>query len=284
MPLPAILLLLLGAVLHTTWNLVIKQAHDKYMVTWWIVVIGGLASLLALPFTGLPPRELWGFAAASVLVEAVYFLALSSAYKDHDFSLVYPIARGAAPALLALWSFLFLGERPTRGGMLGLALIIGGLLVIGASTLMRQGIGGVHRKGVAIALVLSLLISIYTVIDGAAVKRGPALPYAFLIFTFVPLPLAPFVLRQYGWTRLRETWQAQRLRLLLAGVLGIAAYLCALAAYSIAPLNYSGAIREVSVVIGAFAGWKILGERLGSVRLLGAAVIFAGILVIAEMG
>ena len=139
MPLPAILLLLLGAVLHTTWNLVIKQAHDKYMVTWWIVVIGGLASLLALPFTGLPPRELWGFAAASVLVEAVYFLALSSAYKDHDFSLVYPIARGAAPALLALWSFLFLGERPTRGGMLGLALIIGGLLVVGVLVVRDYG-------------------------------------------------------------------------------------------------------------------------------------------------
>jgi drug/metabolite transporter (DMT)-like permease len=164
------------------------------------------------------------------------------------------------------------------------AIIIGGLLAIGASALMRQGIGGIHRKGVAIALALAVLISIYTVIDGAAVKRGPALPYAFLIFTFVPLPLTPFVLRQYGWPSLRKTWLAQRLRLLLAGVLGIAAYLCALAAYSIAPLNYSGAIREVSVVIGAFAGWKILGERLGSVRLLGAAVIFAGILVIAQMG
>ena len=72
--------------------------------------------------------------------------------------------------------------------------------------------------------------------------------------------------------------------LTLAGVLGIAAYLFALAAYSIAPLNYSGAIREVSVVIGAFAGWKILGEKLGPLRLLGAAVIFIGILVIARLG
>lgn len=284
MPVPAILLLLLGAVLHTTWNLVIKQAQDKYMVTWWVVVIGGIASLGALAASGLPPRGLWGFVLASVFVEAAYFLTLSHAYKDHDFSLVYPIARGAAPALLALWSFLFLGERPTAGGLAGLALIIGGLMVTGAGSLVGSGAGSVHRRGVAVALGLALLISVYTVIDGAAVKRGPAMPYAFLIFTLIPLPVTPFVLRQYGWRRLCETWEGQRLRLLVAGVLGIAAYLCALAAYSIAPLNYSGAIREVSVVIGAFAGWRILGERLGLVRLVGAAVIFAGILVIAEMG
>ena len=109
MPALAIILLLLGATLHTTWNLVIKQARDKYIVTWWVVVIGGAASLIALFFTGLPPRSLWGLAFLSVGVEAVYFLTLSYAYGDHDFSLVYPIAGGAAPAFLALWAFLFLG-------------------------------------------------------------------------------------------------------------------------------------------------------------------------------
>jgi drug/metabolite transporter (DMT)-like permease len=284
MPAIAILLLLIGAVLHTTWNLVIKQADDKFLVTWWIVAMGGAASVLALPFTGLPRRDLWGFVFFSVLVEAVYFLALSRAYRDHDFSLVYPIARGAAPAFLALWSFLFLGEKPTSGGMLGLILIIGGLMLIGISTPGSSEAGSVHLKGTAIALGVAVLISIYTVIDGAAVKRGPALPYALLIFALLPVPLTPLVLRRYGWSRMKQAWEARRLRLLLAGVLGIVAYMLVLAAYSIAPLNYSGAIREVSVVIGAFAGWKLLGERLGALRVIGAAVIFAGILVIAYFG
>ncbi len=284
MPALAIILLLIGATLHTTWNLVIKQARDKYIVTWWVVVIGGAASLIALLFVGLPPRSLWGLALLSVGVEAVYFLTLSYAYGDNDFSLVYPIARGAAPAFLALWAFLLLGEQPTRPGLLGLAMIIGGLIVIGASTLVGRGTGPVHRRGVAVALGIALLISTYTIIDGSAVKQGPAMPYAFLIFALVPLPLTPFVLRQYGWPRLKAAWEENRLRLTLAGILGIAAYLFALAAYSIAPLNYSGAIREVSVVIGAFAGWKILGEKLGPLRILGAVIIFAGILIIARLG
>jgi drug/metabolite transporter (DMT)-like permease len=139
-------------------------------------------------------------------------------------------------------------------------------------------------QGILVALGLALIISVYTLIDGTAVKQGPALPYAFLIFALVPLPLTPFVLRRYGWAKLKTTWQAERLKLVIAGVLGISAYLFALAAYSIAPLNYAGAIREVSVVIGAFAGWKLLGEKLGPVRVAGAAIIFAGILVIARWG
>ena len=55
-------------------------------------------------------------------------------------------------------------------------------------------------------------------------------------------------------------------------------------AYTFAPLSYSGAIREVSVVIGAFLGWRFLSEQMGGTRMLGAAVIFAGILVIAILG
>ena len=68
------------------------------------------------------------------------------------------------------------------------------------------------------------------------------------------------------------------------GILGVAAYLLAVLAYSIAPLSYSGAVREVSVVFGAIAGWWFLKEKLGTMRILGAVVIFAGILVIAGFG
>ena len=76
----------------------------------------------------------------------------------------------------------------------------------------------------------------------------------------------------------------QPARLILVGFLGVIAYLFALFAYSLAPVNYSEAIREVSVVMGAFAGWQFLGEKLGKIRVVGAAVIFAGIVLIAVFG
>lgn len=284
MPILAIALLLVSAVLHTSWNLLIKQSEDKYIVTWWMVTFGGVFAIVALFFTGLPPRQMWTFAIISVFVEATYFIVLSYAYHDNDFSLVYPVARGTAPAFLVLWSFLFLHEKLTTGGMLGLAFIIGGLIIIGVNTLMQSHVTHLHFKGVMVAVFIALLISIYTTIDGAAVKNGYALPYVMSMFALVPLPIAPFIFREYTWARVKAALVNQPICVPLAGILGVLAYLMAVFSYSIAPVSYAGAVREVSVVFGALTGWWFLKERLGGVRVFGAVVIFAGILVIALFG
>ena len=280
----AILLLLISAVLHTSWNLLIKQSEDKYIVTWWMVTIGGIFALLTLLFIGLPPRTMWPFAIVSICVEATYFTTLSYAYQDNDFSLIYPVARGSAPAFLALWSFIFLHEKLTHGGLLGLGMIIGGLLIIGINTLTQAHVNHLHFKGATVAVFIALLISIYSTIDGAAVRNGFAMPYVMSMFAFVPLPLTPFIFREYTWERIKTTLVKQPIRVPLAGVLGVLAYLMAVFAYSIAPLSYAGAVREVSVVFGALAGWWFLKEKMGGIRLLGAIIIFAGIMVIAVFG
>ena len=280
----AISILLISAVLHTVWNLLIKQSEDKYIVTFWMVTFGGLFAIVALFFTGLPPREMWVFAVISVCVEVAYFISLSYAYHDNDFSLIYPVARGAAPAFIAAWSFLFLRESLKTGGVIGLAFIIGGLVIIGVNALTQAHVTRVHFKGVAVALFIALLISIYSTIDGSAVKNGYALPYVMAMFALVPFVISPFVFRQYGWARIRDALVKQPVRVPLAGVLGVLAYLMAVFAYSIAPLSYAGAVREVSVVFGALAGWWLLKERMGGARVFGALVIFAGVFMIAVFG
>ena len=284
MPVFAILLLLISAVLHTSWNLLIKQSEDKYIVTWWMIIIGGLFAIVALLFTGLPPRSMWIFAVVSICVEATYFVTLSYAYRDNDFSLIYPVARGSAPAFLTLWAFLFLHDKLTLIGMLGLGLIIGGLLIIGINTLSQAHVTHLHFKGAAVAVFIALLISIYSAIDGAAVRNGFALPYVMSMFAFVPIPVTPLIFRQYSWGKIKSVLTSQPIRVPLAGILGVLAYLMAVFSFSIAPLSYAGSIREVSVVFGAFAGWWFLKEKMGGVRLLGAIVIFAGIVVIAIFG
>jgi drug/metabolite transporter (DMT)-like permease len=284
MPILAIALLFISASLHSLWNFLLKQSEEKYIAMGWQVILSGIASLLLLFFTGLPPRSMWLFAFASGTLEAIYFLLLSHAYSDHDFSLVYPMARGSAPALLVLWSALFLRERLTVGGYLGLAMITGGMVIIGATSLLQNHENKPHLKGIAIALTVAFVISIYTLIDGTAVKGGPPLPYALSMFVMTPLLTAPFLVRRYEWNHFARTWSTQRVSLLVAGVLGVVAYLMALYAYTFAPLSYSGAIREVSVVIGAFLGWRFLGEKMGGIRVVGAAVIFAGVMVIAFFG
>ena len=280
----AISLLLTSAVLHALWNLLLKQSPEKYVAMGWQVIISGILSLFALFFTGLPPRSMWLFALISMTLEAIYFVLLSFAYSDHDFSLVYPVARGAAPALVVLWSFIFLREIPSTGGFIGIATIICGLVIVGTTSFLQPHESKPKFKGIAIALSIALVISIYTLIDGFAVKHGPVLPYGLSMFMLVPVLTTPVIVRHYGWDQFIKAWQRQPARLILVGLLGVIAYLFALFAYSLAPVNYSEAIREVSVVIGAFAGWQFLGEKLGKIRLLGAIVIFAGIVLIAVFG
>lgn len=284
MPVPAILLLLIAAFLHALWNLLLKSAREKYIAMGWQVILSGILALFLLFFTGLPPRSMWLFAAISMVLEAVYFVLLSNAYSDHEFSLVYPIARGTAPAFLMLWSVLFLHEKVSLGGILGVGMIVCGMIIIGATSLIQNRGSRLHVKGVLVALSVALIISLYTLIDGTAVKHGPPLPYALTMFMFVPVLTTTYNLRRYGWKQFAAAWNGPRLPLILTAILGVAAYLLALIAYSFAPLSYSGAIREVSVVIGAFLGWQFLEEKMGGTRVLGSVVIFAGILTIALFG
>lgn len=283
MPTSALILLFVSAVLHTTWNLLLKQANDKFISTWWAVLAGSVVFLPVLFLTGLPARQTWILLAVSVCIEVIYYALLSYAYQDSDFSLVYPMARGAAPVLIALWSILFLGEMLTPGGVAGLITVILGLIIVGGSGLLLSR-EKPHPKGIILALAIALLISIYSVIDGAAVKQTSAFPYAILVFFLAPVITSPLMIRHYGRERITATWKINQKRLFAIGLLTVIAYLLTLTAYSIAPISYSGAIREVSVVLGAFAGWRFLGEEMGWQRITGSVIIFIGILMIAIIG
>jgi len=85
-------------------------------------------------------------------------------------------------------------------------------------------------------------------------------------------------------TSFSRVWKQNRNYLLMGGVLGLIAYMLALFAYTFAPLSYSGAIREVSAVIGAFLGWRFLKEQMGGVRVVGSAIVFVGVMIIAIFG
>ena len=250
----------------------------------WQTILSGILALGVMFYSGLPPREMWLFAFISMLLEAVYFTLLCVAYSDHDFSLVYPIARGAAPALLVLWTAIFLQEELTTGGTIGLGMITLGMMVIGATALLQSRGEKIHLKGVLTALTVALVISMYTFIDGKAVKSGPALPYGLSMFVMLPFVTTPYIAHHYGWGSFSRVWKRNKAYLLIGGALGLVAYMMALFAYTFAPLSYSGAIREVSAVIGAFLGWRFLREQMGGIRLVGSGIVFAGVMVIAVFG
>lgn len=286
MPIPALALLLIAALLHTAWNLFIKRAREKLIFTWWALL---LATLCFSPFLfqiGSFPSEIWPYVLSSALMEAIYFLVLIGAYRFGDFSLVYPMARGAAPALLALWAALFLGERPGLAGVLGIGLLISGLVVVGGTTWWQQRKKSSSIAGAALGLALATAccVSIYSAIDGAAVRIVAPAPYTVLAVGLSGILITPLIFTRYGPKAVVAEIRASWWRILLAGVLSLLTYMLVLLAFSFAPVSYSGAIREISVVFAALIGWRWLGEGFGRARLLGSLLIFTGILVIALAG
>lgn len=281
MSLSALALLLVAAVLHAGWNLLVKNAAEKQIFIWLAWVVGSVCYTPLLALTPALPRAAWPYVLAAGLAQAAYTLTLARAYRIGDFSLVYPLARGAAPALLALWAALFLGERPSPAGLLGMGLLLLGLLVVGGAF---GRTGRPSRSAVVAALGVALCISVYSAIDGAAVQIAAPITYTVFEFIASALLMAPLMLRRYRPDAIAREWRANWRRIVLVGLLMMLAYGLVLLAYSRGHVSYAGAIREVSVVFAALIGWRWLGEGFGRARLAGALLIFAGILVIALAG
>ena len=282
-------LILLAAFMHAGWNLLLKQEKEKYIASWWATLAGLICLSPVLFFYPFPQPALWPYALASGALEAVYMIILASAYYRGDYSLVYPISRGAAPAFLVVWAVLFLYETPNIQGIVGILMIIVGLIVISSSAFrFNQGTTPLpasnNTRGLFLALMVALSISFYSVIDGAAVKQTNPVSYIVLVFGVMILCITPFVIRHHGWTAMVAEWRNHWLRLTTIGVLAILAYLLVLVVYALSPVSYAGTIREVSVVIAAIAGSRFLGESFGLKRTVGAIVIFGGILLIALGG
>ena len=270
---PVLLLVLLGALLHASWNALVKSSTDKTLDT---ALIHVLCSLLAIPFCiylGPPIAQAWPFIVASLVIHVGYYFALAGAYKHGELGLTYPLMRGTAPMLVAVTSMALLGEALSLLGWLGVLLVSCGVLLLGASAgLMR------HRKAVVFALSNAVLIAIYTVVDAKGARTsGHVAQYVAMLFALDGWPFAIIVfLHRNGrvWPYVQGRW-----RLALGGaVASVGSYGIALWAMTVAPVAMVAALRETSVLFAAVLGAWFLKEHWTRQRVLGTLAIVAGVM------
>lgn len=276
-----VLALLFAALLHASWNALIKSGGDKSLDTALIHSLGVFFALPAVLWFGLPPASAWPFIAASWLIHIAYYVALAGAYRYGDLGLTYPVMRGSAPLLVAVVSAMVLGEPLSRQAWLGVVVLSAGVLLVG---LARAGQDAAHpghrRKALGFALANAAIIASYTVIDGLGVRAaGNAFSYAAAIFLLDGLPYMALVLWRAG-PRRGEALRYLRARAPLA-LVGTAAslgsYAIALWAMLQAPVALVAALRETSVIFAALIGTWILRERFGWGRATGTLLVVAGV-------
>lgn len=283
----ALALVTAAALVHACWNLLTKRSGDKVVFLWWTGVAGSLLFLplvLWLTPAWTWPPQLWAGLAVAAALRAGYFAALGTAYARGDLSLVYPLARGVSPVLVPLLALVALGERPSPVGALGIGAVAAGVYV-----LHLPGLGVAHLAAPFRALaspharyaaLTGLVTASYSVVDKWNITAGaPPLAYAYLTIPVAALLLTPVVV---GRRRaLLGEWRANGGVVPVVALLMTSGYVLVLLALRVTPVSYVAAARELGIVFGAVLGAALLGERHLAPRTVGAALIVAGVLLLA---
>jgi drug/metabolite transporter (DMT)-like permease len=268
-------LVLLAALMHASWNAIVKSDPDRLAAFALLMLFGGALGLAMIPFVGTPDPASWPFLAASMAVHVVYYFALLRAYALGDLSHVYPIARGLGPTLVAVFSGVLIGEYLTwreTGGVVLVSLGIAGLA-------LARGIPTAdERRATAMAVLTGITIASYTVIDamGARVSGN-----AWAYIAWLNVLEAPWLFVYAAWRRggalapyVRAHWR----RGAIGGAIAATGYGIAIWATSVSPVAHISALRETSVLFAAAIGTLLMGESFGGRRIAAAAVMVAGLL------
>lgn len=267
------LLVLLAAVMHAVWNVLVKSGSDALVNMSLIMGTGGIIALAFTPFVAFPDPPSWIFLAGSVIAHVGYYAFLLFGYRYGDLSLVYPIARGSAPLLVAVTSWLFVGEALSTMEMLGVAAISAGIFSLAVDRAAEREHGW---RPVIFGLLTGLTIMAYTLCDGQGVRVAGD-KYGYIIWLFVLD--SPTVVLICFWLRGRAALGliAQQWKIgAVGGALSMAAYGIAIYAMSQAFMAQVAALRETSVIFAAIFSAFILKERFHPRRYAAVAMVALG--------
>jgi drug/metabolite transporter (DMT)-like permease len=273
--LDAFLLALAAAVVHAGWNVLTARAGETRVAAGVALAVGSVVFAPVAVLTWDVRPAVAPYAVASVGLELAYLAMLATAYSRAPMSVVYPVARGAAPVIVLGISVLALGVSPAAGA-------VAGVLAVGAGVLLVRGGGdGRVRGGTALGLATATCIAGYTLVDSAALQHASPLSYLEL----VTAPTAAIYVTVAAILRgpqavLREL----RPGVALAGVGMFGAYALALAALARASAAPVAAVRESGVVLATALAAIVLRERVDRRRWAGAVLVVAGIAAIAVAG
>ncbi|MGE0972667.1 EamA family transporter [Klebsiella sp. WOUb02] len=263
-------ILLFAALLHASWNAIVKASGDKMYAAISVSGSAAVIALLLLPFAPQPSFASAPYLLLSSALQVVYTVLVAKTYQVSDMSQTYPLMRGTAPLLVAIISVLFLGDRLSPLAWSGIGVICLAILA------MAYNGRASSRRGVVLALINACFIAGYTLVDGTGVRlSGSALGYTLWSFLMngCCLLVWSMVTRRREVSRyLRQHWHKG----LLGGISTMGSYGLALWAMTQAPLAVVAALRETSILFGALIAFVLLKERVMALRIVAACGIAAG--------
>lgn len=284
----ALVLILLSALAHATWNFLLKRATNQEVFTWWLRVV---MSILLLPFaltlfwqSSFTHLGLY-FIVGRSLLDIIYFMLLGRSYASGDLSLTYPIARGVGPALTPILGVLVLNETVEPQAIVGIVSVVLGIYTLywgrRLSQILTDPLKFLRERSTRYALLTGVVIAVYSVWDKVAIELVNPFLYMYL-FSFVSAVLfTPYAIKKHGRRVLLAEWRISSKGIIAAAILSFLAYGMILTALQFSRVSYIAPAREISIVVGVLLGIIVLKESFGRSRLIGSCLIVAGLTLIA---
>ena len=270
-------LVLLSAVAHAAWNALLKSAGDRLLMMGAIRLVGVTYGVVILPFVPRPSAVTWMWLALASVAVFVYYGLLIQSYRIGDMSLVYPIARGAAPILLALVAFFTIDERLDLLQIAAVSLTSTGIL------LLVVGKGG-DRIAIVLAIATGISIAAYSFFGALGVRvSADVIGFQAWLEILTGLGLLSFIAMR-RWSAFGSFIRVKYRTGLFAGILSVAGYLAYLAAAEVLPLGPVSALRESSVIFGTVIGAIVLREGFAARRIAAAIMVTSGVVALALSG
>jgi multidrug transporter EmrE-like cation transporter len=272
----ALLLLLVAAGAHASWNLVAKTATGGSVFVWLATAASGMillpVGLVAFAVSAQSVEFGLAFAlmAGSAALKSGYFLSLQRAYRDGELSFVYPIARGTGALGAAVAAILVFDERPSLIALAGAAVIVAAIMALPGRSLFLE-------RTTSFVFLTGLFVAGYTLWDKQAVDTYAMSPLVYISGETLLRILFVAAIAQPTSGAIRQTWSFQRWKVVAVGVLSASAYLLVLYALVLAPVTYVAPARELGVLLAAALGVQLLSESQRRRRLLCAGAVVVGL-------
>jgi len=274
MTVTVVILVLGAAILHATWNALLRRGADRFRS---MVVMSVVSASVAIPLAWLldsPMSASWPYIGLSAALQTSYWLFLVRAYRDGDLGQVYPIARGSSPMLVTIGAAIFAGEKLAPVALAGVGMVSAGIIAMAF---------GRHRpdaKSMLAALATGLFIAGYTVSDGIGSRlSGHPQSYAAWLFLVQGAPMTLIYMMSRGRLAIAP-FDRETLKTAGCGVLSLLGYGIVIWALARSPMGQVSALRETSILIAVLMGRTFLGEKLSVGRIVAGVMIAVGAIVL----
>jgi drug/metabolite transporter (DMT)-like permease len=270
-------LMMLAGLLHASWHALVKSGADRTANLAGMGIVAAVPAAIVIPFVPMPTPEIWLVLAASVALHVGYKLCVASAYGRADLGEAFPMARGAVPLFATVIAFLTLGQVPSLGQCIGIALISASLIVLS----FERVYASFNAALLAAIAGAGLAVAAYSVLDSYGARQAET----WVGFTawLIVLDNVTFLLvgRLIRGPALWAKMFSMSGRIVASGFLGLISFGVFMWALSRNPVGAVSALRETSIFFAILIGVVLHQEKLSASRIGASVVIVTGIVTMA---